>query len=101
MERFFTLIFIVIICPVNAKSQGIHINEFLASNSSTNTDPDFGEHSDWIELYNDLEAEVDLSNWFLTDILNDSTKWQIPEGVTIEPKGFWSIWPSSHFEKNI
>jgi hypothetical protein len=91
-ERFFVIIFILIFYSVAVQSQDIYINEFLASNSSTNTDPDFGEHSDWIELYNDLDTEVDLSNWFLTDFLNDSTKWKIPDEVTIAPKGFLIVW---------
>jgi hypothetical protein len=75
-----------------AQSQGIFINEFLASNSSTNSDPDFGLRSDWIELYSDLDSTVDLTYWFLTDDLNDSTKWQFPEGSAIEPGDFLIIW---------
>jgi hypothetical protein len=96
MERLYVLIFLIFFSPGNAQSQGIYINEFLASNSTTNTDPDFGEHSDWIELYNVLDTEVDLSNWFLTDILNDTTKWKIPEGVSIDAKGFLTIWADEY-----
>jgi len=77
-------------------AQSIYINEFLASNSSINSDPDFGIQSDWIELYNDLDAPVDLSNWFLTDNLADSTKWQFPAGVMIEAKGFLIIWADEY-----
>ena len=91
-ERLYFLVFILFFCSVTVQSQGIYINEFLASNSSTNSDPDFGVHSDWIELYNDLDTSVDLSNWFLTDNLDDSTKWKFPDGVTIVPKGYLSIW---------
>ncbi|MGD9328592.1 MAG: lamin tail domain-containing protein, partial [Cyclobacteriaceae bacterium] len=95
VERFAFFI-LLLLTALNAQSQDIFINEFLASNSSTNTDPDFGEHSDWIEIYNDLDTEIDLSNWFLTDNLIDSTKWQIPEGVTLEPKGFLTIWADEY-----
>ena len=94
--RGYFFVFILFFYSPFLHSQGIYINEFLASNSSTNTDPDFGEHSDRIELYNDLDTEVDLSNWFLTDILSDSTKWQIPVGVSIEPKGFLTIWADEY-----
>ena len=55
VERFAFFI-LLLLTALNAQSQDIFINEFLASNSSTNTDPDFGEHSDWIELYKDLDT---------------------------------------------
>ena len=90
--RLHVLICLIFFHSFVAQSQGVFINEFLASNSSTNSDPDFGLHSDWIELYNDLASTVDLSNWFLTDDLNDSTKWQFTDGVSIEPGGFLIIW---------
>jgi hypothetical protein len=91
-ERFNVLIFILFFYSAAVQSQSVLINEFLSSNSSTNSDPDFGLHSDWIELYNDVDSAVDLSNWFITDDLNDSTKWQIPEGVVIEAGEFLVIW---------
>lgn len=95
-ERLIVLIVILLFYSVAVKSQAIFINEFLTSNSSTNSDPDFGLHSDWIELYSDHDTEVDLSNWYLTDDLNDSTKWRFPDGVSIEPKGFLVIWADEY-----
>ena len=49
--------------PVSAT---VVINEFMASNDSSLTDED-GAHSDWIELYNNGSASVNLSNWSITD----------------------------------
>ena len=70
----------------------IVINEFLASNSSVNVDPDFNSNSDWLELYNPQTYSVDISNWYLTDNLSDLTKWQIPNGTFILPGEYIIFW---------
>jgi CotH kinase protein/Lamin Tail Domain/Chitobiase/beta-hexosaminidase C-terminal domain/Secretion system C-terminal sorting domain len=75
-----------------SQSQEVVINEFLASNSSINIDSDFNSYSDWLELYNPQSYNVDLSNWFLTDNLSDSTKWQIPTGTLILPGEYLIFW---------
>ena len=70
----------------------LKINEFLASNSTTNSD-ESGEFDDWIELYNPTDETLDLSNLYLTDNPNNLTKWQFPEASsTIQPGGFLLIW---------
>jgi hypothetical protein len=54
------------------------INEFMADNKNTIEDPDeSGEFPDWVELYNGTSDTIILSGMFLTDDLNDPTKWQI------------------------
>jgi hypothetical protein len=70
----------------------IYINEFMASNDTTIADPDFGDYSDWIELYNDGDLDIDISGYYLTDDLTDTTKWQVPEGVIVPAHGFLLIW---------
>ena len=78
---------------VFAQESGIVINEFLASNVTTNPDiVDFRDFSDWIELYNNQDFEADLSGYYLTDDLNDQTKWQIPQNTVIPSKGFYFLW---------
>ena len=37
-----------------------------------------GFESDWIELYNNSNITVNLSDYFLSDDENDLTKWSIP-----------------------
>ena len=69
----------------------VAINEFMASNDATATDP-AGEYEDWIELYNNGTEAIDLSGFFLTDDATDLTQWVIPDGTTIEPSGFLIIW---------
>jgi hypothetical protein len=75
-----------------ACSQEIVINEFLASNRSAVSDPDFGAYPDWIELYNTGNQAVDLGGWFLTDNLQDTIKWVFPPGIILEPGAFLVIW---------
>ena len=59
------------------------INEFMADNKKTIEDPvEPDEFPDWIELYNGTSDTVTLSGMFLTDDLNDPTKWQIRTPVT-------------------
>jgi hypothetical protein len=70
----------------------LFINEFLASNTSTNVDPDFSAFSDWIEIYNDEEFDVDLSGYFLTDDISTSDKWQVPTGTIISSKSHLIFW---------
>ena len=70
----------------------LKINEFLASNSTSNAD-ESGEYDDWIEIYNPTEETLDISNLYLTDNPNNLTKWQFPEmSSTIEPGDFLLIW---------
>ncbi|HCO95536.1 MAG TPA: hypothetical protein DIU00_16575, partial [Phycisphaerales bacterium] len=62
---------------------GLVINEFMADNKSTIEDPaESGEFPDWIELYNGTSDTIILSGMFLTDDLNDPTKWQIRTPVS-------------------
>ena len=81
-----------LICVSVASSQPVFINEFMASNSIMNPDPDFQDFPDWIELYNATDSSINLSGYYITDNLDDSTKWQFPDGIIIESKSFLIIW---------
>lgn len=70
----------------------VYINEWMASNSSVITDPDFDDSGDWIELYNDQSDPVDLSGLYLSDNFGEPTKWAFPEGTVIEGNSFLLIW---------
>ena len=70
---------------------GLYINEFLASNSTTNVD-ESGEYDDWLELYNAGNDSIDLGGFFLTDTVDNLMKWSIPEGTVISGAGFLLVW---------
>lgn len=73
-------------------AQNLFVNEFLASNSSVNRDPDFNQFADWVEIYNPNAQAVDLSGYFLSDDFSDPGKWQIPAGTSIQGGGFLLFW---------
>lgn len=58
------------------------INEVMSSNSYTIMDKT-GKYSDYIELYNGYNYEIDLSGYYLSDDYLNTRKWQIPSGVKI------------------
>ncbi len=75
-------------------SETLYINEFMASNKTTIADEE-GTYSDWIEIYNPNDQEVDLAGFFLSDDLEKTTEYQIPSGYhsTIIPAhGFLLLW---------
>lgn len=69
----------------------IVINEFMASNSSTQADQD-GKYDDWIELYNNTPTSIDLSGFYLSDDAGDPLKWSFPSGTSIAGDGYLIIW---------
>lgn len=65
------------------------INEIMADNDSTYQDPNEpGAYEDWFEVFNPSTAAVDMSGMYITDNLNNPTKWKVPDGVTIPARGY-------------
>jgi hypothetical protein len=87
----FIFCLLVIFAQVSTTAQ-VFINEFMAANSTAIYDPDNNESADWIELYNDSTADIDLSGCYLTDNLSNSDKWILPQGSIIQGKSFLLIW---------
>lgn len=67
------------------------INEFMAQNTTTVTDP-AGEFEDWIELYNNTANTISLDNLFLTDTPANTQKWAFPAGLTMPPNSYLIVW---------
>lgn len=70
---------------------GIVINELLASNSAGDTD-EYGDHDDWIEIYNTTATEVDLGGFFLSDDPANPGQWTFPGGTTVPANGYLIVW---------
>lgn len=68
----------------------LFINEFMASNSATITD-EHGDYDDWVELYNDGSAPINLGSMYLTDDLAKPMKWSFPD-TSIAAHGYLLIW---------
>jgi len=76
------------------RTQGLVINEFLASNNTTATDEN-GEFDDYLEIYNPDVDPVDMGGMFLTDQLGFPAQYRIPQGVIIPPHGHLVFWCDS------
>jgi len=76
------------VCPVR-------INEISGSNNSLVCE--YGKKSDWIELYNTTDKEIDVEGMYLSDNLDKPEKYQISKGTTrantkIPAHGFLLVW---------
>ncbi len=76
----------------------LYLNELLAINQNT-LDDEAGESDDWLEIYNAGTITMDLGGMYLTDALENSTKWQIPPGVTVPPGGHVLFWADEQPEQ--
>ncbi|HET9052930.1 MAG TPA: lamin tail domain-containing protein, partial [Cyclobacteriaceae bacterium] len=80
--------------PSGTVITGIVINEFSTSPSALLDNA--GEAEDWIELYNAGSQTVNLAGLFITDNLNNRTKYQLPEGegdeLIVEPGEYKILW---------
>ncbi len=76
--------------------QSIVINEFMSKNETTIQDLD-GDFSDWLEIYNSGNSEVNLEGFHLSDDSEDITKWVFPSAM-IPAGGHLLVYAS---EKNL
>ena len=74
---------------------GLYINEFMASNATTICDS-FGSYSDWIELYNSTDTDMDISGFGISDNLSQPMKYRFPDGTTIVAKGYLVVFCSGN-----
>lgn len=74
------------------QTSAIVINELVAENKTTASDADH-ETSDWLELYNDSDADINLAGWSLADDGNPG-KWVLPD-FSLSSKDFMLIWCSN------
>ena len=90
---------ITIISTAPPADKGLVINEFLAINSTINTDV-FGGFDDWIEIYNAGTNSQNTAGFFMTDSLNTPAKWALPE-TNILPGAFLLIWADNETNQGV
>ncbi|MBK6902670.1 MAG: CotH kinase family protein [Saprospirales bacterium] len=91
--RLFTLFMLLCGLVPGLKAQVI-INEFSAANVNTLADA-YGQYEDWIELRNTGATSANISGYYLSDRLNNPTKWVFPAGTTIPAGGYLRVFASS------
>lgn len=75
---------------VGYQPPALFINEFLASNTTSNSD-EAGEFDDWVEIYNGSGSDVSLAGMHLTDNLLEPTRFVFPS-VVIPAGGYVIVW---------
>ena len=70
----------------------IYINELMSSNSNIIYD-EFGESSDWVEIYNGGNTTVNIGDYGLSDDADDLYKWTFPS-ITIDPNSHLLVFAS-------
>ena len=78
----FFIVLMVTVCASKTNAQSVsdlRFTEFLVHNDALNID-EFGKHSSWIEIYNSGYNAVEIGGCYLTDDLNNPTKYWIPTG---------------------
>jgi len=90
--KFIYTLKLIIFTALGLSAQ-IVINEYSASNINSYLD-DWGKSEDWIELYNTSDADFDLSEYHISDKMDNPTKWAFPDGSIIEANGFLVVWCS-------
>ena len=77
-------------CLEAAGSTPVVVNEVSASNSVAANE--YGRRSDWIELYNTTDQDIDLEGMFLTDDPANPEKYQIQQSSVIPAHGYYIVW---------
>jgi hypothetical protein len=98
--QLFNLVVLVTL-PISATASAtpqIIISEFLASNKDSILDED-GDSSDWLELHNLGNEEVNLKGWYLSDKSDNLTKWSLPD-ISIGPGAYLFIFASGKDRRN-
>ncbi len=80
-------------------SQSLQLNEIVSSNGSTLFDED-NDSPDWIEIYNPMDVELNLSGFCLSDDPDEICKWSFPEYI-IASETFLTVFASDKDRKNI
>ena len=81
-----------------AQAPAPQISEFMADNSKTLRDSD-GNYSDWIEIYNPSDYDVNLSRWALTDNSTNLTEWRFPD-ITLQANSCLLVFASGKDRTN-
>jgi len=79
---------------------GVVINEWLADNQTTLADPADNDFEDWFELYNPGDVAAALAGFYFGTSLTNETKFRIPNGYTVPPRGYLLVWADDETSQN-
>ena len=91
--KIFKLLFLILVfISCSVYSQSILINEVQSTNINTIFDED-KESSDWLELYNYGNVDINLNGYSLSDNINNLSKWIFPD-ITIKANSYLLVFAS-------
>ncbi len=100
IKRKLLLVFVILfvlsgIQTIKAQTPNIAIalNEYCVSNTTGPAD-NYGQLSDWVEIYNAHTSSVSLAGYYLSNDRFNLKKWQFPNNYTIPFKGYAVVWLS-------
>jgi hypothetical protein len=76
-----------------AQGETVALNEVCADNRSIVSNG--GQQPDYIELFNNTAAAIDLGGWSLTDDVLVPNKYPFPAGTLIPAQGYLIVWADS------
>ncbi len=69
----------------------LRLNEVLALNQTGEQDEN-GSYEDWIEVMNTGDSSLNLFGLYLSDDRSQLLKWPFPQGISLNPASFLSVW---------
>jgi hypothetical protein len=69
----------------------LRLNEIMALNQTGEQDEE-GSYEDWIEVMNTGDSSLNLFGLFLSDDRAQLQKWPFPQGISLSPGSFLSVW---------
>ena len=99
MVKFF--FWVLSFYSISLFAQDIHINEICTKNNNIITDGDFKQFVDWIELYNNTSASINISGYFISDDLNEKSKWKFPNGSILSAHQYLIVWADDRNETKV
>jgi hypothetical protein len=81
---------------------GLRINEWMASNTRTLSDPADGDFEDWFELYNPGTTAIDLGGYLLSDQTTIAGGFIVPTNgnYVLPARGFLLVWADEETDQN-
>jgi len=73
-----------------AEQSDFRLNEILLINETGYVDTS-GDSDPWLEIYNPSSGDLSLSGLFLSDSIDEKTKWGLPD-LIVESGGFQILW---------
>lgn len=84
-----------------APAFSVFINEWMADNTVTLSDPADGGFKDWFELFNAGNSPANLAGLYLATSLDDRFQFRIPAGYVVPARGRLLVWADKKTQLNV